>query len=156
MILVILMASAFVPKVVAPVSSCLTNWCWVKKCGNQGGSIMSDPTHRSDSGSLGYSKAARAKNHTDDPYQTDEGQIARSTSTTPFQRPYCRLQKVGIRPGTIYAGAPSSLGFGFGGQSYSNSLATTGTAQALVKTNGFCRTQSGRPLGFQSLPLTCC
>ena len=33
--------------------------------------------------------------------------------------------KVGFALATIYAGAPSSLGFGVGGQSYSNFLAST-------------------------------
>ena len=33
---------------------------------------------------------------------------------------YSRLQNVGTRPGTMYAGFPSSLGFGVGGWSYSN------------------------------------
>ena len=37
--------------------------------------------------------------------------------------PYSGLQKVGTGPGAIYAGFPSSLGFGVGRQSYSNFLA---------------------------------
>ena len=38
---------------------------------------------------------------------------------------YSRLQKLEYGPGTSYGGFPSSLGFGVGGGSYSNFLAST-------------------------------
>ena len=38
---------------------------------------------------------------------------------------YSRLHKVGQWPRTMYAGVPSSLGLGVGGQSYSNFLSST-------------------------------
>ena len=34
-------------------------------------------------------------------------------------------KQLGYRPGVIYSGFPSSLGYGVGGQSYSNFLAST-------------------------------
>ena len=48
---------------------------------------------------------------------------ARKDTQTPGT--YSRLQKVGMWPGTIHGGSPSSLGFGVGGQSCSNFLAST-------------------------------
>ena len=38
---------------------------------------------------------------------------------------YGKLQKFEHGPGTRYAGCPSSLGFGVGGESYSDFLAST-------------------------------
>ena len=46
-----------------------------------------------------------------------------------LQSPYGRLQKAGLpvddRPGTIYAGFPTSRGFGVGRESYSKFLPST-------------------------------
>ena len=59
-------------------------------------------------------------------------------------KPYCSpwavdSKKLELGPGTIYAGVPSSLGFGDGGQSSSNFLASTAVGSRLYSNSPcFC------------------